>query len=117
MRKVIRAVSGSRGRGRSLGHGFGCVGFRHAATSAANIFLSLAAIISSVLLDGLGGACGVVSSKIFHLVGLGVDNLLRAGKIVVDELLVVFVEQRTEVDARDANEGETPQWNDLDEPV
>ena len=37
--------------------------------------------------------------------------------MVIDELLVSHVDQGTHIDARDCNEGQSPEWNNLDEPI
>lgn len=51
------------------------------------------------------------------LLGLGVDDLLGVLKVVVDELLVGGVDQRSGEENSGADERETPVRDDLNEPV
>lgn len=122
MREVIRAVVGPATRlrfDRCVGRWLGTIDFRRsrAATSTTDILLSLGAVVSSVRFDSLMGTCGMVASEVLELIGLGVGDFGGVLDVVINELLVGHVDQGTHVDAGDCDEGQAPEWNDLDEPV
>jgi len=108
-REVLGAVRRS-GRLGGLGGG-------GASPGISNYFLGLGGVVTSVGLDGRGGARGVVGSKLLDLGGLGIDNLGDVVELLVDDFLVVDVDQGCEVDARDTDQGEAPEGNELDEEV
>lgn len=63
------------------------------------------------------GTCGMVTSEVLKLIGLSVGGLRGVREVVIDELFISHVDQRTHVDACDCDEGQAPEWNNFDEPV
>ena len=59
----------------------------------------------------------MVVGHILHLAGLGVDDLGGVGQVGVDDLLVVDVDERAQVGQRGSDERQTPEGDDLDQPV
>jgi hypothetical protein len=92
-------------------------GGRDRAASATNHLLSPGSIVSCILLCSLGGSGGMVASELLDLLGLGVDDVGCVLDVVVDELLVRLVDERGEEDDRGADQGEAPEWDDLDQVV
>lgn len=88
-----------------------------ATTSIANILLSLGRVVPNILLCGISGARSVVASELLDLLGLLVDNIGGVGDVVIDELLVGFVNERSHEQDRRGDESKTPQWDDLDQVV
>lgn len=58
-----------------------------------------------------------MGSEISDLNSLRVYDMVSIVKLLINELLVVDVDEWTKIDGRDADEGETPQRNNLDKPV
>jgi hypothetical protein len=58
-----------------------------------------------------------VASELLDLLGLGVDDVGCVLDVVVDELLVRLVDERGEEDDRGGDQGEAPEWDDLDQVV
>lgn len=73
------------------------------ASCAADVFLGLGGVVAGVLLHGRGGGVGVVAGEVLDLSGLRVHHVLCVGDVGVDEFFVVHVDQRSEVDAGDAD--------------
>jgi hypothetical protein len=59
----------------------------------------------------------MVASELLDLLGLGVDDVGCVLDGVVDKLLVRLVDERGEEDDRGADQGEAPEWDDLDQVV
>lgn len=59
----------------------------------------------------------MVAGELLDLLGLGVDDVGCVLDVVVDELLVRLVDERGEEDDRGTDQGEAPEWDDLDEVV
>jgi hypothetical protein len=59
----------------------------------------------------------MVASELLDLLGLGVDDVGCVLDVVVDELLVRLVDERGEEDDRGGDQGEAPEWDDLDQVV
>jgi len=59
----------------------------------------------------------MVASELLDLLGLGVDDVGCVLDVVVDELLIRLVDERGEEDDRGGDQGEAPEWNDLDQVV
>lgn len=51
------------------------------------------------------------------MVGLGVDKLLELGNLLIDDFTVANVDQGSKVSDGCAEQSETPDRDDLDEPV
>jgi len=83
----------------------------------AHQLLSLLGVLSGVLLHCLRGAASVLSRKVFHLVGLLVDDVAGIVDVVVNELLVLDVDKWSKEDDTVRNQGKAPQRHPLDEPV
>ena len=58
-----------------------------------------------------------MASELLDLLGLGVDDVGCVLDVVVDELLVRLVDERGEEDDRGGDQGEAPEWDDLDQVV
>lgn len=58
-----------------------------------------------------------MSSKISDLNSLRIYDVVSIVKLLINELSIVDVDEWTKVDGRDADEGEAPQRNNLDEPI
>jgi hypothetical protein len=59
----------------------------------------------------------MVAGELLDLLGLGVDDVGCVLDVVVDELLVRLVDERGEEDDRGGDQGEAPEWDDLDQVV
>lgn len=114
-REVLGLDCGLRDR-LSLDGGGG-LGHLGGSGAAANVLLGLVAVLVHVLLQGTGGVGGTLAGKILELVGLGADNLLKAGDLLVDDFAVADVHERSEVGNGHGDNGETPERNETDEPV
>jgi hypothetical protein len=51
------------------------------------------------------------------MVGLGVDKLLDLGNLLIDDFTVTYVDQGPKVSDGCADQGKTPDRDNLDEPV
>ncbi len=58
-----------------------------------------------------------MSGQILDLGSLRVDDIRGLLDLLIDDLLVVDIDQRYKVEDRGGDERETPQRNELDEPV
>lgn len=85
--------------------------------AAADVVLSLAAVFVGILLDQAGGTGGVLVGKLLGLVCLSVDKLLNLGDLLINDLAVADVDQRAEIGDTDADQRQTPNRNNFDEPV
>lgn len=85
--------------------------------TTAEHLLGLSSVVAHELLGHLGGVGGVGASNLLELLSLGVDNVLRILKVVVDQLLVGGVDQGHSKEEGGGNERKTPVWNNLNEPV
>lgn len=79
--------------------------------------LGLGGVLSSVGLDSLSGLAGVRGGKILDLRSLLVDGSRSAAEVLVDELLVGDIDERSEEQDTVTDQGETPDWHELDEEV
>ena len=104
---------------RGLGLGGLCGGNWRggAAPSIANVLLSLSGVVSNVLFGGIGGARGVVAGELLDLLGLLVDNVGGVGNVVIDELLVSLVDERSKEEDGGEEESKAPKWDNLDQVV
>ena len=59
----------------------------------------------------------MLSSHIADLRGLSRGEVLGVSKMCVDELLVLQVDEWAEEEERVEDESETPEWDELDQPV
>lgn len=59
----------------------------------------------------------MVAGELLDLFGLLVDNVGGVLDVVVNELLIRLVDEWAEEEDRSGNEGEAPEWNDLDQVV
>lgn len=97
-------------RGGDLGHLGG-------SRAAANVLLSLVAVLAHVLFHDTGGMGGTLFRKVLELVGLGADDLLQVVNLLIDDLTVADVHERSEVSHGHGDDGQTPKGNESDEPV
>jgi len=79
--------------------------------------LDLVAVVADVLLTDVGNLLHLFRSNTLDLGSLAVDELGSVVKLLVDELLVRSVDQRHNKSNGSANEGKTPDGNELDKVV
>lgn len=89
-------------------------GRRDRAAAATDHLLSPGSVFSGVLLCGLSGSCDVLAGELLDLLSLLVDNIGGILKVVVDELLVRLVDERSEKEDRGRYQGKAPEWDDFD---
>ena len=82
-----------------------------------NHLLCLLGVFVGVALQRLSGAASMLSSHIADLRGLSRGEVLGVSKMCVDELLVLQVDEWAEEEERVEDESETPEWDELDQPV
>lgn len=70
-----------------------------------------------VALNGLYSVSSVLVSEIFDLLGLLVGNVIALLQLSIDNLLVLDVDKRAEEGDEGCNQGQPPQWDELDEEV
>jgi hypothetical protein len=58
-----------------------------------------------------------MASELLDLLGLGVDHIGGILEMVVDELLVRLVDERSEEEDGGGDQGKAPEWDDLDQVV
>lgn len=86
-------------------------------SSTSHEILSLGSIVSSKVLDALETLAGTFASNVFDLIGLGRDDVASMFQLSVDDIFVLDVDQRSQVDDACAQESESPDRNDLDQVV
>jgi hypothetical protein len=79
--------------------------------------LGLGSVVSSITLDCIRGVGGVLSGKVLDLRCLGTDHLVGVFEVGINDFLVGDVDQWCKIEGRDANERQSPEWDNLDEPV
>lgn len=119
-------------RGSELGNGLGLDGLDNGLTldgahklgrlwggraAGADVTLSLGAVLANILLHQAGGVRGTLASHIPKLVGLGVDDLLGVGNLLVNELAVADVDKGGKVCGGHGNHSQAPEGNEADQPV
>lgn len=98
-------------------HGGGDLGRLGGRRAAANVLLGLVAVLAHVLLHDTSGVGGTLASKVLQLVGLGTDDLLKVGNLLVNDFAVADVHKRSEVGNSHGDNGQTPEGNESDEPI
>lgn len=94
---------------RSLGHlGRG---------RAANVSLSLGAVVARVLLHQSRRVGSVLLSNAPDMARLRVDQLLHSMDLLIDGFAVADVDKRPQIGDGHGNQSQTPHWQDLAEPV
>ena len=84
---------------------------------APNVLLSEANVLRGRLAGSLHSLVGVLGGDFAELLGLLVGNLGGIVEVRVDELLVGYVDQRSEVDDAGRDEDKAPLGSDLDKEV
>ena len=79
--------------------------------------LGLGGVVTQVLLGQVGGLLRVLLSGRAELSSLGVDKVAGLLELVVDELLVGGVDERSKEDDGGADHGQSPVRDDLDQVV
>lgn len=82
-----------------------------------NVLLSLGAVVTDVLLHETGGMMGTLLSKVLQLVGLGVDHPMDILDLSINDFAVFNVDERPEIGDGDSNQRQSPEWEELDQPV
>lgn len=59
----------------------------------------------------------MLTGELAHLLGLLTSDSGSLVELLVNELLVGLVDERAEEEEGDTNEGETPNWDNLDQVV
>lgn len=85
--------------------------------SVGDVTLSLRAVLTDILLHQVGGVRGTLASHVSKLVGLGVDDFLVVGNLLVDEFTVADVDQGGEVCGGHGNQGHAPEGKETEQPV
>lgn len=103
-RNLLLSHLRSRNRSsRSSGRRGAAPGGEGLALCLSNHFLGLVAVLISVHLQLLLRAGAVLGSELFELIGLLVQEQLSLAELLVDELLVLDVDERAEVDDERGN--------------
>lgn len=89
-------------------------GRRRNVASAQNL-LNLASIVLGILLSNRSKVIGLLLSSISNLGSLGVDGIGGGLELLVNELLVGRVDERSEESNGGCNDGKNPVGSDLDE--
>lgn len=87
---------------------------RRKVASAQNV-LNLASIVFGILLSNGSKVVGLLLSSISNLGGLGVDGIGGRLELLINELLVGGVDERSEESNGGCNDGKNPVGSDLDE--
>lgn len=85
--------------------------------AVANVLVSLGAVVVGILLHQSGGTGSLLVGKFLSMVGLGVDKLLDLGNLLIDDFTIANVDQGSKVSDGCAEQGKTPDRDNLDEPV
>jgi hypothetical protein len=84
---------------------------------AAEHFLDLASVVTSVLLSDGTHVLSLLLDNTLHLCSLSVDDIGSALEVLVNQLLVRGVDQRDEESQSGGDKSKAPVWDDLDEVV
>lgn len=95
-REVLSLDRGLR-NGLGLHGGRGNLAHLRRGGPAADVLLGLGAVLADVLLHDSSGVGGALTGQILQLVGLGADDRLEIGDMLVDDLTVADVHKGTEV--------------------
>jgi hypothetical protein len=79
--------------------------------------LCLGGVSLGVALDSLRGVSGVLGTEVLDLCRLLVGNVVALLKLGVNDLLVLDVDERTQVGNNGGDERQAPQRDELDEEV
>jgi hypothetical protein len=79
--------------------------------------LCLGGVSLGVALDSLCGVSGVLGTEVLDLCRLLVGNVVALLKLGVNDLLVLDVDERTQVGNNGGDERQAPQRDELDEEV
>ena len=93
------------------------LGRRRASTVLVDRLLSLSSSLLGVALNGLGSISGVLVGKTLDLRGLLASDLSALLKLSVDDLLVLNVDERSEVGDEGGDQCQAPERDELDEEV
>lgn len=115
-RRVDLVRLGHSGKLSGLDGLVGGVG-RGGLASAAEIALSHGRVLASVLLDRLSGLASVLGGDLAELGRLVVGYGTGVIKQAINGLLVGGIDEWEAEEGRDADQGQTPEGNDLDETV
>lgn len=85
--------------------------------AVANVLVGLGAVVVGILLHQSGGTSSLLVGEFLSMVGLGVDKLLDLGNLLIDDFTVANVNQGSKVSDGCAEQGKTPDRDNLDEPV
>lgn len=83
----------------------------------AHQFLSARRVLADSALGDFTRTTGVLSSQVPNLRSLLIDNGASILEVTIDQLAVLNVDQWDKEDHGGGDQGETPLWHDLDEPV
>jgi hypothetical protein len=89
----------------------------HLLSSTAHEVLSLGSIVARVLLHALKTLACSFASNVFDLIGLSRDDSGGMFQLSVNDVLVLKINQRSQIDDARAEEGKSPEWHDLDQIV
>ena len=78
---------------------------------------SLGGVVVNEVLGGGNGGVGLLDSNLPNLDGLLVDNARHVTDLGIDGLLVLLVDEWSQEEDGGADQGETPEWDNLDQVV
>lgn len=107
----------SLGRRREIGVLDGANLLAGAVLRGAHELLRLLSVFTGVLTDGLGSLTSVLCGEILDLGCLLVDGVAGVAKVLIDELLVGDVDERSEEDKAIADQGKSPKGHEPHEVV
>ena len=87
------------------------------ANGSSNHLLRLSSVVASVLFHGRGSARCVLTCKVADLTGLWIGDVRGIFEVVIDQLLVRNVNERTEVENAGRDEAKTPERGKADQEV
>lgn len=75
------------------------------------------AVLANVLLHDTSGVRGTLTGNVLQLVGLGADDILDVGNLLINDFAVADVHERSEVGHSHGNDEQTPEGDESDKPV
>jgi hypothetical protein len=86
-------------------------------TVGVDSLLSLVRVILRQALNRVGGVGGMLAGKILDLLSLSIDQVVALLKLSIDGLLVLDVNEGSEVSNGGGNQSQAPERDELDEEV
>lgn len=90
---------------------------RNLLSSATHNFLCFGSVVACVLFDTFQSLACSFAGDTFDLSGLLGDDIRGMFQLTINDVLVLDIDQGAEVEDACAEEGETPQWHNLNQVV